>query len=185
MSEPVSALAGASYEGFAAITEAGRRGMITLKGDLTKPKLKAAVKKCAGIAVPGQRKIAASSQRRVAWMAPDELLIILAYADAPEALTELTNALAESHSLAVDVSDARAIFGIDGNKAAEVLAKLCPVDFMALPTGEIRRTRLAQVPAALWRRGAGFEVICFRSVARYVFDVMQNAAVPGGEVGYF
>jgi len=185
MSEPVSALAGASYAGFATVAETGLRGMITLKGDLADAKLQAAVKKCTGVAVPDQRKITASAERRVAWMAPDELLITLPYAEVSKALAELTSALAGSHHLAVDVSDARAIFSIEGANAAEVLAKFCPVDIAALADGEIRRSRFAQVRAAVWRKGTGFELICFRSVADYVFKVLQAGARPGGEVGYF
>ena len=30
-----------------------------------------------------------------------------------------------------------------------------------------------------------FALICFRSVAGYVFDLLKTAARPGGEVGYF
>ncbi|MEO9629184.1 MAG: sarcosine oxidase subunit gamma, partial [Sulfitobacter sp.] len=49
-----------------------------------------------------------------------------------------------------------------------------------------RRTRMGQVPAAFWLREDGvFEVICFRSVAQYMFDLLSVAAQPGSEVGHF
>jgi sarcosine oxidase subunit gamma len=49
-----------------------------------------------------------------------------------------------------------------------------------------RRTRMGQVPAAFWLRDDGaFEVICFRSVARYMFDQLCVAAQPGSAVGHF
>lgn len=49
-----------------------------------------------------------------------------------------------------------------------------------------RRTRLAQVPAALRMvDDETFEVICFRSVAQYVFDLLKVAGQPGSEVGFF
>jgi sarcosine oxidase subunit gamma len=47
-----------------------------------------------------------------------------------------------------------------------------------------RRTRMAQVPAALWLADPEtFQVICFRSHARYVFDLLCVAAQEGSEVG--
>ncbi|MGC1503573.1 MAG: sarcosine oxidase subunit gamma, partial [Sulfitobacter sp.] len=49
-----------------------------------------------------------------------------------------------------------------------------------------RRTRLAQVPAAFWMPDAEtVQIICFRSVAQYVFDVLNVAAQCGSEVGAF
>ena len=73
----------------------------------------------------------------------------------------------------------------EGDRAHEVLGKLCPVDLSAegLQAGTIRRTRMAQVPAALWQSGPGrYSVICFRSQARYVYDLLSVAAQPGSEV---
>ncbi len=62
--------------------------------------------------------------------------------------------LRAEHHLAADVSDARAVFRIEGAKADQVLAKLCPVDLATLEPGELRRTRAAQVAAAFWRKTA-------------------------------
>ena len=46
-------------------------------------------------------------------------------------------------------------FTLTGAQAGDALAKLCPVDFSALTTGDIRRTRAAQVAAAIWVSGEG------------------------------
>ena len=88
------------------------------------------------------------------------------------------------------MSDARAVFTLEGEGAAirNVLAKLTPADLRpaSLPVGEVRRTRFAQVPAAFWLAEEGrAELVCFRSVAIYVFGLLKNAAEPGSEVGYF
>ncbi|MEP2203837.1 MAG: sarcosine oxidase subunit gamma, partial [Tateyamaria sp.] len=67
-------------------------------------------------------------------------------------------------------------------------AKLAPVDLAPgqFTSGMFRRTRMGQVPAAFWLREDGvFEVICFRSVAQYMFDLLSVAAQPGSEVGHF
>ncbi|WP_374392158.1 sarcosine oxidase subunit gamma [Tabrizicola sp.] len=175
MSDPVSALNGASFQGFAAIREIGPLGMITLRAKGVKA-LDKAIKAVTGTKVPAQRRIEVNGDRACGWMSPDEYLLIVPYAGVGEALASLAKSLAGEHHLAVDVSDARAVFRVEGERAAEVLAKLAPVDFDKLEPGELRRSRTAQVAAAMWRQDGGFTLVCFRSVARYVFDLLENAA---------
>jgi sarcosine oxidase subunit gamma len=55
----------------------------------------------------------------------------------------------------------------------------------ALEPGERRRTRLQQAAGAIWlESNTEARVICFRSVARYVFDLLAISARDGGAVGY-
>ena len=175
MSDPVSALNGASFQGFAAIREIGPLGMITLRAKGLKS-LEKAIKAVTGTKVPAQRRIEVNGDRACGWMSPDEYLLILPYAEVGQALASLAKSLAADHHLAVDVSDARAVFRVEGERAAEVLSRLAPVDFDRLEPGELRRTRTAQVAAAMWQQDQGYTVVCFRSVARYVFDLLANAA---------
>lgn len=190
MSDPVSALKNAAYNaGIAEIKEIGPVGMITLRGDLSaKPVQKAAVA-ATGVKFPQLREcLTTESGKGIAWMSPDELLIMCGYADATATLDGLTKALAKSHALAVNVSDARAVFEVSGPHAREVMAKVAPVDLAPaqFTAGTIRRTRIAQVPAAFWMpQDDVFRVVCFRSVAQYVFDVLSVAAQPGSEVNAF
>lgn len=185
MSEAVSALNGATFEGYVKVSEAGLRGMVTLRADLSQPKVKAAVKKLVGVDVPGIRKIALKDGRGAGWMSPDELLLLVPYEAAGATVAALAKALAGVHHLAADVSDARAAFRVEGASAREVLAKLSPTDLAPdrFAEGELRRTRLAQVAGAFWIEDGGFTVVCFRSAARYVFDILKLSATPGGEVG--
>lgn len=183
MSEPVSALKGASARGFAAIREIGPVGMITLRAKPDVKGLAAAVKAAVGTSVPALRRIEIAGDRACGWMSPDEYLLVMPYAAVGEALAAIGKALAGEHHLAVDVSDARAVFRVEGAKADQVLAKLSPVDFATLEAGELRRTRAAQVAAAFWKDGDGFTVVCFRSVGRYVFDLLAMSAQPGAELG--
>jgi sarcosine oxidase subunit gamma len=90
----------------------------------------------------------------------------------------LRKALEKLHFLAEDVSDARAVFQISGEKARQVLAKLCPVDLETLEPGELRRTRAAQVAAAFWVEGDGYTLVSFRSVAGYVMGILKQSAHP-------
>ncbi len=181
MSDPVSALNGASFTGFATIREIGPLGMISLrhKGGAALTK---AIKAAVGTKVPAQRRIEIKGEMACGWMSPDEYLLILPYAKVGATMAALAKALAGEHHLAADVSDARAVFRVEGAKAAEVLAKLSPVDFAKLERGELRRSRAAQVAAAMWAQDGGFTVVCFRSVAGYVMGLLIHSAQPGSEL---
>jgi sarcosine oxidase, subunit gamma len=181
MSDPVSALNGASFRGFASIREIGPIGMITLRAKGLKS-LDKAIKAVTGSKTPAQRRIEINGDRACGWMSPDEYLLIVPYAEVAEALAKLAKAMAGEHHLAVDVSDARAVFRIEGEKAADVLRKLSPVDFDALEPGELRRSRAAQVAAALWQQDQGFTLVCFRSVATYFMGLLTHSAQPGSEI---
>ena len=187
MSEPLSAMNMASFDGYCRISDAGPRGMVTVRGDLGRQAFSTAVKKITGVAPPDRRRINRVDDRALAWMSPDELLLMLPYDQVQAVVSEMENALSETHALVCNVSDARAVFRIEGSACREVLAKLAPVDLhpSAFAPGQIRRTRLAQVPAAFWMTDETcFEVMCFRSVAQYVFELLSESARLGGQVGY-
>lgn len=187
MSEPVSALGGASYQGFAAIREIGPVGMVTLRAKAGTKGLDKAIKAAVGTKVPAVRRMEwagdATSGRGCGWMSPDEYLLVLPYAEVARAMEAVAKALAAEHHLLADVSDARAVFRIEGAKAGQVLAKLCPADLDRLESGELRRTRVAQVAGAFWADEGGFTLVCFRSVAAYVMGLLTHSAMPGSEIG--
>lgn len=186
MSDPVTALGGAQFtDGIAEIHEVPLQGMITLRGDLGDP----AVQKAATHVSPGEMPQAGQARMDgdtgVAWMSPDEALILCAYTDVAGVMAQMQKTLGPAHALVVDVSDARASFRITGAHVRDVIAKLAPVDMSpdAFAPGQFRRTRLAQVPAALWMpEDTTCQIICFRSHARYAFDVLTVAAAAGSEV---
>lgn len=188
MVSKVSALDGAKSKGFATVTEMGLRGMITVRGDFAAAKFKSAIKKVMGTAVPAQREVSGTGDMRTAWMSPDELLLMVPHTKADQIVADLTKALGKEHSLAVNVSDARAVFQITGKATREVIGKISPSDVApdTLATGELRRTRLAQVPAAFYMiDDTTFELVCSRSVAGYVFDLLSRSAARGSQVGYY
>ncbi|MEM1374137.1 MAG: sarcosine oxidase subunit gamma family protein [Pseudomonadota bacterium] len=161
-----------TFEGAASIRQLPPRGMITLRGDLGDL--------AAAVIVPETGHIAG----HVAWMSPDELLVICAQEEVGERVTTYRDALTGTHHLVQDVSAARATFEISGPHAGETLAKLCPVDVAAMAPGAFRRTRLAQVACAFWvREEGGFDLVCFASVADYAWGVLRNAAAH--PVGHF
>ena len=182
MSDPVSALGHVSYDGFASVREIGPLGMISLRAKPDVARLQEAIRAVTGTAVPAQRRIEVAGDRAAGWMSPDEYLLIVPYGATDAAMAGLAAALHGQHHLAVVVSDARAVFRIEGAKADQVIRKLAPVDVDRLADGELRRTRVAQVAAAFWRDGDGFTLVCFRSVAGYVMGLLTHSAMPGSEL---
>jgi sarcosine oxidase subunit gamma len=188
MSNSVSALGHSFYSGLAEVREMGLHGMITLRGDLLSSKVKSAATGVAGGKMPARGECTSVEERGIAWMSPDEALVMCAYDTVTANLTKMQKTLSKTHALAVNVSDARAVFEVNGSNAREVMAKLCPVDLspVAFKLGMFRRTRMAQVPAAFWMPTSdNFRIVCFRSHAQYVFDLLMVAAEPGSKVGYF
>lgn len=188
MSERATALRGDSFAGYVSISEDTPRAMVQLKGDLAADALAAAVGELTGADLPGPLAMTTGARGQVAWMAPDELLLLLPAGQGPDAAARLGEALGDTPHLALDVSDMRAAIRLEGAGLREVLAKAVPIDMAPcrFEPGAFRRTRLAQVPAAVWMSGPDTaHVICFRSVARYVFDVLAAGAQEGGEVGVF
>lgn len=157
-------------------------GMVQVRADLDRAG--DAIAEAAGLAIPARTRIVSDGERGLGWMSPDELLLVLPAAGAAEAVAALGDALAGEHHLVLDVSAMRCVLDVTdpggrGAGAAEVLAKLCPVDLAAFPADGLRRTRMAQVAAAFWRIEDGFRVVAFRSVAGYAEALLHNAATPG------
>jgi sarcosine oxidase, subunit gamma len=155
--------------------------MITLRAKGLKS-LDKAIKAAVGVKPPAQRRIEVNGDRACAWMSPDEYLLLMPYAEVAATLAKLTKSLGSEHYLAADVSDARAVFRIEGKTASDVLRKLAPVDFDRLEPDELRRTRAAQVAVAIWYQDQGFTLVCFRSVAAYVMGLLTHSAQAGSEL---
>ncbi|KPP88016.1 MAG: sarcosine oxidase gamma subunit SoxG [Rhodobacteraceae bacterium HLUCCA08] len=187
MSDPVTALAGREAAHRVTIRDAGPRGMVTLRGDLEDPRILRACKALTGCAMPDQTGAVLDGDTGLLWMSPDELLLLVPCSEAGAAVDHLSDALRGMPHLAVDVSDARQIIALDGAGLREVLARLTPADLHpdALAPGTVRRTRLSQAAAAFWLISEEkAEVMCFRSVAHYVFGLLDNAA-QSPEAGLF
>lgn len=150
------------------------QGMVSLRCDFAK----------APFAIPEARRFA----HGVAWMSPDELLFICDYDQAENRRAELSKTLKDQHHLAVNLSDARAMFRLTGPNAREVLAKGAPVDLSpdAFKIGDLRRTHIGQVAAMFWMPEADvFDLVCFKSVAEHMNDWLEMAARDGGLPNYF
>jgi len=154
--------------------------MVSLRGDLADPALVTCVTGLTGAAMPGPLTITNGAKGQLAWMSPDELLILIA--DPAAAVAQIAQALAGKHHLAVDVSDMRNAYALGGEGAREILAKVVPVDLhpSVFTPGSFRRTRVGQVAGAVWLEADGvFRVIAFRSVGDYVATLLRQSAQDG------
>ncbi|MBE9638110.1 sarcosine oxidase subunit gamma [Salipiger mangrovisoli] len=188
--EPVSPLMGASSEGALTVREAGPTGMIALRGDLSDPAFTGPVAALAGCPLPTVWQARGGDGRTLLWMAPDELLLLLPYAEARQAAPRLQAELdgRAVHALVQDVSDMRVRLLLTGPQMREALARLTPVDMSPamLAPGSLRRTRIAQTAAAIRVISEEeAEVLCFRSVADYAFRLLGGAARNAPDFGYF
>ena len=164
------------------------RGMIQLRVDLSDHGVRAAITEVIGLDVPVQRKRTAGPDMSLVWMSPDELLVVCDHDSAEGTVARLKGALGSFHHLCANVSDARAIFTLTGPRWRDVLAKGMPIDFRdsAFGPGEVRRSRLGQVAAAIWIAGDNTaELVCFRSVAGFVEEWLKTASLEGSLPEFF
>ena len=183
----VTGLNGASSSGSIKVKDAGLMGMITLRGDLKSHSIAKVIKAVTGTNIPDQRQFVSTSKGATAWMSPDELLIMVDYESVDATIAKMEKSLLGVHSLIVNVSDARAVFELTGSAIRDVVSKGSPADMSSkiLPVGEVRRTRIAQLAVAFWfTSDTTARLVCFRSVAGYVMDWLENASEKGSEVGF-
>ncbi|ERL97227.1 sarcosine oxidase gamma subunit [Rhodobacteraceae bacterium HIMB11] len=184
MSNIQTAMNGARATGYVDVSEAPVTGMITLRGDLADAGVQKAVKSVMGAGVPATLTVTDADAGQILWMSPDELMIVCAYDQADQMVSDLIAALGDTHSMVMNVSDARAVFDLNGSATSEIIAKLAPIDMKSMPAGTVRRTRFAQIPAAFWMTSNdSARIICFRSVGEYMFNQLRNSAQAGFEVG--
>jgi sarcosine oxidase subunit gamma len=110
------------FQGYVTIRQKSDHSMFTLRASLASSKVKAALKTCLGVAVPKRGTYAQTGETLLAWMSPDELLIMVPRAAGRASFAALEQALDGLHYLLADVSDARASFSIQGSAAREVVA---------------------------------------------------------------
>ncbi len=182
---------GQKEEGALQIRRLHGQGMVLLRADPKEEKLAPALKAVCGAAMPAKRRIAAGSKgRQLAWMSPDEWLLLCTSEEAPDLAAKLSRRLRGCHHLVLDVSDMRALFALEGRLWREALARLSPADLSpaVLGPGEMRRTRVGQAAAAFWESAPGeARLVCFRSVADYMEALLENAASSANaeELGLF
>jgi sarcosine oxidase, subunit gamma len=172
---------------YVALREVTERGMIDLRGLASDRKFMAAAKGVLGVDLPKTPRTSATwGDVKILWLSVDQWLVTCPRTRAEELAKELTDALAGIHSLAVNVSDMRAIIRIEGERAREVVMKGSSLDLTDgdYAPGAVRRMRFAEIAALLSIvEDNVIDVYVFRSYADYAWEFLLKAARKGSEVG--
>ena len=162
-------------------------GMIAIRGETESPELRDAMKLIGG-AVPGKCEIIGSPDLLAAWMAPDEILVMLPEEQVRDAADKLESALQDEHFLCIDVSDMRSCVEVSGDGSRDLLAKGTPADVSpeAFRIGQIRRSLFAQIQAAFWLAGEHtVRLLCRRSETDHMLTWLREMAPGEGGQLYF
>jgi sarcosine oxidase, subunit gamma len=169
--------------------EIAGRGMIDVRGLATDKKFMKAAKDVLGLDLPkAPRTTNTWGDMKALWLSPDQWLILCPGDKAQKILAELNTSLKGIHSLAVDVSDMRAIIRLEGEHARTTVMKGTSIDLTHnnYPPGTIRRMKFAEVGALLHIiEDDVIEVYVFRSYADYTWEFLLKAARKGAEVRLF
>jgi sarcosine oxidase subunit gamma len=169
--------------------ETAGHGMIDLRGLASDAAFMAAASAALGLALPLKpRTSAAAGDITALWLSVDQWLILCPRTKTAEILAGLRSALRGIHSLAVDVSDMRAVIRLEGEGCREILMKGTSLDLLSgeIAPGYCKRMRFAEIAALLHVVDDNvFDVYVFRSYARYVWDFLCATATEQSRVKLF
>ncbi len=121
-----------------------------------------------GFPAPGE--IHATGEVRLVWAGRDQAFLFDAGGGEADWFERLAGLAAVT-----DQSDGWAGLRISGADAAEVLARLVPLDLAAMPAGHSARSLLNHMPLLLIRDETGFEIWSFRSMAGTMLHEISSA----------
>jgi sarcosine oxidase, subunit gamma len=174
---------------YISLREISERGMIDLRGLVSDRKFMAAAKAVLGVELPKEPRSSASwGDSKIMWLSPDQWLITCPRGKAQEIADALVKELEGIFSLAVNVSDMRAILRLEGDLAREVVMKGSTLDLSdgSYTPGTVRRMRFAEIAALLHIvEDNVIDIYVFRSYAHYAWDFLVKAARKGSEVRLF
>lgn len=172
--------------GEAGVTLCERRfmGKINLRGEPVRP-FRDAVKKALGVAPPVKPNTVATGEAcAILWLGPNEWLVTTPPGAEGAALAALGEALGKRHVALVDVSEARAVIGLAGPRARDVLAKGCALDLhpRAFKAGDCAQSALAKAGVILHQTddAPAYDIHVDRSFADYLWRWLEDAAAEYG-----
>jgi sarcosine oxidase subunit gamma len=135
--------------------------------------------KIAGRPVPPAMNTWSGDDPVICRIAPDTWVLLSSLHGAADLLDAVRTACARKPSAITDLSDAYVTIALDGQRAADLLARGCAINLAPTTFGfnACTRTRLAQLPVMVRRlTHERFECLVDRSAAQFLFDWMQDAA---------
>jgi sarcosine oxidase, subunit gamma len=171
------------------IREIANRGMIDLRGLTTDRKFMSAAKSVLGFDLPkAPRTSNGFGDIKALWLSPDQWLVLCNGEKIYELHADLVKELGSTHSLAVNVSDMRAVIRLEGDGVRETVMKGSTLDLTdgTYTPGTVRRLRFAEIAALLHVvEDTVIDLYVFRSYADYTWEFLLKAARKGSEVRLF
>lgn len=157
------------------------RGQLVLRGDCTDNAFRDAVQQALGVTLPVEpNSVTNVDQVSVIWLGPDEWLVVVPDGHEQAIEQELREALAGIHFAVTDVGDSRAVIGISGPHARDVLKKGCSVDLhpRVFGPGQCAQTALARCHMLLHQidQAPTYDIYVHRSFADYIWCWLEDAA---------
>ncbi|MFL9950027.1 sarcosine oxidase subunit gamma family protein [Paraburkholderia agricolaris] len=161
------------------VSEIPLHGIIRIQGGSESAQTRAIIESVLALNLPLPERSTQDKSKRLAWVGPNEWLVLCAVEEELGILNELTKALADQFSTVTLVSDSRVSFLVAGDVAADFVAKGCAIDLhaTAFPVGATVTTRFAGLPAMLLHRDTCEYVLYFDvSMAGFLIDWLSDAS---------
>ena len=163
------------------ICEAAHLGKINLRGDAT---MLPAVRKHTGCGtLPDNNRIVTVGDRQIAWLGPDEFLLLCEAGSEADLHSQLSLDLGGVHAAVTNVTDSLCALDLRGAAIRKVLAKGCSLDLhpSKFTAGDCAQTMLAHAGVTLIAQDENrFTLICRTSFAPYVADWLMDAGMEYG-----
>jgi heterotetrameric sarcosine oxidase gamma subunit len=156
--------------------QSGRQVLLDLRGDAN-----LALRRVFGTVPAAPGGVLVDQDRMVACLRPDHLIAATGHGDSAALAADLRGGGSDHPITITDVTHGRGVLRLGGPRAADVLPKLCGLDFRdrAFPDLHAAQTSYAKVKALIIRQDTGghpaYLIIVDRSHAQYVWDVTADA----------
>ena len=160
---------------------------VSLKLDHQNLKTSNKIKKILGIGVPSVESFTKNRSLRLCWISNDELLLLSEGKELDVLLKKTRKELGNIHSLIEDVTDMRAWFLIEGERAIDLLRKGVPKDFskLGLLKKSFFRSRLGEVQVnILMESDRKIMISVLRSVEEYTSNWLKQCSRKGSEINF-
>lgn len=167
------------------LSERPGRGQIDLRGEAEDTGFLGAVEQAIGFALPLEAGTTASGGEATAlWLGPNEWLVVTPPDGQGAAAEALRAALKDLWAAVTDVSGSRAVIGLSGRHAREVLMKGCSLDLhpRVFGPGRCAQSALARALVLLHQtdKAPSYDLYVHRSFAEYLWLWLEDAAAEYG-----
>lgn len=163
------------------LSERPFKGQLALRGDSADHKFVEGIQAVLGVGVPSDSNTAIVADNiSVLWLGPDEWLVVTPDGQEAEVVKRINDMLAGQHFAVSDVSDSRAIIGLTGVHARDVLMKGCSLDLhpRVFKTGDCAQSSLARCHMLLHQIDdrPTYDVYVHRSFSDYAWRWLEDGA---------